>query len=151
MTFQDQSTSNAEAPWTIGCKVTVGQTDYTIDYFLQDSSSLDALFSNSTSVTGQAVGSQSTSIKLAASDVPLWTAGDTYVGVKVGASTVTGNKNYPCYFSKALPKLGRNPNDFNKTFKIEIGARIYADTTATTFTDLGQASSTLALGAPQEF
>jgi len=36
-------------------------------------------------------------------------------------------------FYEELKKIGRNPNDFDKTLDIQIGARIYEGAAATTF------------------
>ena len=49
------------------------------------------------------------------------------------ASTTAGNTNQACYFYEELPKIGRNPADFNKNVQVKMGARIYSSATATTF------------------
>ena len=150
ITFEDQSTgSSKEAPFTVGCKVAVGTANtYHIDYFQQTTSTVQALWSDNAMVTPNiAWTAQASALKLTGTKVPGWVAGDTYVGQKVGTAP-SGSTNYPCYFSKGFSKIGRNPNQFNKTYNVNFGSRIYASDSATTFKDVGKQSDSVTLGAP---
>jgi hypothetical protein len=48
-------------------------------------------------------------------------------------SATAGNTNHACYFYEELPKIGRNPSDFDKNLDIKFGTRIYASNSATSF------------------
>jgi len=150
ITFED--TTGGEAPFTIGCKTTYGvETDYAVDVYTQTTDKIPELFSNNTdSVIGKAYNAQGPRYIEEASDVK-WSAGTARVGSTVSASTTAGNTNHGCYFYKELPKIGRNPNDFDKDFKIHVGARIYASSSATTFTAVPEAESTIRLAAPPSY
>jgi len=55
ITFEDTAASSPEAPFSVGCSVTVGtETDYAIQYYTQTTSTAELLFSNSTEVIDQA-------------------------------------------------------------------------------------------------
>jgi len=144
-----EDTTGKEAPYTVGCKTTYGTgTDYAVDVYTQTSDKISELFSNSTdSVVGKAYNAQGPRYIEDASDVK-WTAGTARVGTTAAASTIAGNTNHACYFYKELPKIGRNPNDFEKDFKIHVGARLYANTSATTFTAIPESESTIRLSTP---
>jgi len=50
-----------------------------------------------------------------------------------------------------IPKIGRNPADFNKTYDISMGARIYADDDATTFDTIPTATGTIIYTEPDSY
>lgn len=150
ITFTDTATSGAEEPFTLGCKVTVGtETDYEIQYFSQNSTQGQLLFPNSTDVIGQTWSTQAADYMEESGDI-LWEAGSTYA-TDAPASTKYNSTNRACYFAKRLQKLGRNPNDFNHNYSVDIGARIYDNSTATTFTEISTQTETLAQGEPASY
>lgn len=61
-----------------------------------------------------------------------WVAGTDYSPV-APATELAGNTVHACYFAKELPKIGRNPDNFNKYFKVHMGARIYTSNVDTDF------------------
>ena len=150
VTLVDQT--GAEAPYTIGCRTTYGtETDYAVDVYTQTTDTVPELFSNSTnSVVGLVYNAQGPRYIEDASDVT-WTAGTARVGATAPASGTAGNTAHACYFYKELPKIGRNPNDFDKDFTIYVGARLYTTTTATTFTAVPEAESTIRLASPPSY
>lgn len=107
------------------------------------------LFPNSTEVIGQTWTTQAADYQEESGDI-LWEAGSTYAQ-DAPVSTKYNSTNRACYFAKRLQKLGRNPNDFNKNFTVDIGARIYDNATATTFTEITTSTETLAQGEPASY
>lgn len=50
-----------------------------------------------------------------------------------------------------LPKIGRNPNDFNKVYDVHIGARLYENDSATEFTTIPMSSSSFEYPEPPAY
>ena len=75
-----------------------------------------------------------------------WVAGSTHAGETAPAASADTNAVFACYFALEIPKIGRNPNDYNKDYDVTIGARIYADDAATEFTAVPQSQSTFHVG-----
>lgn len=149
-TLVDQSTENAFAPFTIGCKRTVGDdTTFHVDVFTQDSTTVQALYPDSSDVTGVTWDVQAADLREEDSDVD-WIAESTHHEL-VGDSATTGNKIYACYIAQELSKIGRNPADFNRTFNVYLGARIYETATATEFTTIPTAESSFDQGEPPTY
>ena len=69
----------------------------------------------------------------------------------VGDSATSGNKIYACYIAEELSKIGRNPADFNRTFNVYLGARIYETATATDFITIPTAESSFDQGEPPAY
>lgn len=149
-TLVDQSTENAFAPFTIGCKRTVGDdTTFHVDIFTQDSTTVQALYPDSADVTGVTWDVQAADSREEDSDVA-WIA-DSSHHTLVGDSATSGNKIYACYIAEELSKIGRNPADFNRTFNVYLGARIYETATATDFITIPTAESSFDQGEPPAY
>ena len=138
-----------ELPYSIGCKTVVGEDGNSqIDLFTQDANTVADMFSTSVTVYGQTWDNQAASIK--DENFTMWTAGEQNAP-EAPASTVEGNTNHACYFSKEFPKIGRDYENFDKQFDIYVGARIYANDSATSFTAIPEVADTIELSAPTEF
>lgn len=156
-TFVDQSATYPEDPFTIGCAITKGIADtYNIQVFTHtlDPDTTGNLASTADpSVVGQTWEGQNTSEMEILSETT-WSAGAEHAGSNTAPESADAplNTNFVCYFAREYAKLGRNPNDFNKDFQVTIGARIYADSTVTTFDAIpSPAAFTVTLSEPAEF
>lgn len=156
-TLIDQAADSPDAPFTIACKRTFGDDATAVmDYFAQDSTELEALYPESALVTGVVWTAQAPDLRYEDSDV-LWvgTASDGTGAAEhapaVSASSIDGNKKYTCSLAKELAKIGRNPADFEKTYAVKMGARIYADDSATTFTTIPMSETTYFLDQPPSY
>ena len=138
-----------EQPFTIGCKTTVGFSVSQIDYFQQDTSQTEALWSDSALVVGQTVNQQAQDLKEEPS-IHFWSAGDEHAP-EAEESYIEGNRVFVCSFAKELPKIGRNPNDFNKYFHIHVGARIYDSNIDTEHEAIPEQEGDIFLTAPPSY
>jgi len=95
-------------------------------------------------VVGKKYTEQAASLKQSTHDMK-WVAGKTHIAASnlAPASSTAGNTNYGCYFVFPYAKLGRNPNEFDIDIDLQYSARVYADATATTFTQLPVTSETI--------
>lgn len=129
---------------TASCQTAFGSSDYAIAIFNQGDD-LDALSStNADYVVGKTIDTQADDYEEEEADHD-WIAGLDYNGELAPESTDAEGlyTNYACYFVKEEPKLGRDDTLFDREVDIIIGARIYADSSATDFTDLAESSDTL--------
>jgi len=155
-TMIDQSSEYTEDPYTIGCAITKGTADtYTIQAFTHTTdpdTTGNLAYDADPSVVGQTWENQDSTEAELLSDTD-WSAGTTHVGDNLAPeSTDSLNSNFACYFAREYAKIGRNPNDFNKDFQVTIGARIYADSSATTFDYIpSPAAFTVTLTEPDSF
>lgn len=150
VTFTETGTSPG-TPWTLGCMVTVGTANtYTVKEYTEQVTGLE-LFPNATdTVIGLAWDAQAPDFVVDSVDMKF--VGDSVqVGYTPTTSATTGNSVYPCYAHREFQKIGRNPYDFDKTYNIEFGARVYSDAAATSFTEMPTHSSTLYLAAPPSY
>jgi len=127
-----------------------------MDFFAQDSTELEALYPDSALVTGAVWSAQAPDLRYEDSDVAwVGTAADGTGAAEhapaVSASATEGNKKYTCSLAKELSKIGRNPADFEKTFAVKMGARIYDDDSATTFTTIPMSETSYFLDQPPSY
>lgn len=141
-------TDSANASYTVGCAIKIGTDGETISYFKHPASKPDELLDASAEVTGKTHLAQAADLKEEQDDIK-WKSGTTHVPTanQAPASTTAGNTNRACYFYEELPKIGRNPKDFDKALTIKFGARIYASDTATTFDSVPATSESIKKGA----
>lgn len=150
MTLEDMSPNSPDKPFSIGCKVTIGnEADFEIHSFEHDISDRELLHSNSTEIIGKIWSAQAADWQDEEEDTD-WEAGKEFSS-DAPVSEKYNTTNRGCYFSKKLPKIGRNPNDFNHTYKVTIGARVYDDAQATEFFDIPATISTIDQGIPKSF
>lgn len=95
-------------------------------------------------MTSKTWSAQAPDLKEHADDIK-WKAGTTHVPTSSQApkSTIVGNTNRACYFYEELPKIGRNPKDFDKNVTVKFGARIYKADDSTTFDSVPESSATI--------
>jgi hypothetical protein len=149
ITFEDQS-SNPDKPFAVGCKLTVGtEDDFEIQAFELGTDDALMLFANSTEVIGKTWTTQAVDYQEEEEDTT-WEAGKTYAQA-APESDKFNSTNRACYFVQRLPKIGRNPADFEHTYKVTIGGRIYDTAESTTFFDIAPQSEALDQGKPAEF
>jgi len=143
--------ADAEDVTTIACKRTIGDdTTFEAKIFTQDSASQTALYpDDADNVVDLAWAAQGPDYVEEDED-HVWQATSEYTSV-VGDSATSGNKIYGCYLAKELPKIGRNPADFDKTFDVHVGARLYESDSATSFTTIPMASSSFEYPAPASY
>jgi hypothetical protein len=131
--YQYATIIDGTTSYTVGCSITIGTANsYAVDVYENTASTTTELDSASSVVIGKAYNGQAPDL-IEESDAHKWTAGTTHVPNNAPASTTSGNTNQACYFYEELPKIGRNPSDFNKNVQVKMGARIYSSATATTF------------------
>jgi len=129
--------------FTVGCSIKIGSANsYAIDYYKHTDGQPDQLISTSSEVTGKTWLTQAPDLKEEADDIK-WKAGTTHVPSTAPASNTPGNTNQACYFYEELPKIGRNPNDFDKNLNLKFGTRIYKDDSATTFDAVPESTVTI--------
>lgn len=140
-----------EDTFTIACVRTVGDdTTMSARVYTQDSSSQTALYpDDSDNVVGLAWDSQAP-IYLEEDQDHDWTATSDYTSL-VGDSATDTNKIYGCYLAKELRKIGRSSSDFGQTYTVHVGARLYEDDSATTFTTIPMASSSFEYPEPPAY
>lgn len=140
-----------DAPWTLSCSVTIGDdtNTYTIQEYYEQVTG-EELLSDSDVVVGVDYTSQAPDF--IEDDINMqFTGSDAQVGVKSLDATSDSNTVYPCFAYKELPKIGRNPYDFDKTYSIELGARVYSDASATDFTEIPTNTDSLYLPEPPSY
>lgn len=154
-TFVDQAAS--QNTFTVGCKRTVGDdTESVMDYFEQSASEVDALKPESALVVDQIWSAQAPDLRFEDTDTD-WIGTDSAgVGAaehtpEVSASATSGNKKYACKLAMEMPKIGRNPADFEKTYDITMGARLYDADDSTTFTTIPESTTTYFLDQPPSY
>ena len=134
--------TETEEIMTAGCQTAFGSSDYALSIFTHGDDA-DALSStNADYVIGQTIDAQADDLEEEDSDHS-WLAGLDYNGGLAPESEDSLYTNYACYFVKEEPKIGRDDTLFDRDVSITIGARIYADTSVTEFTDLAEVSDTL--------
>jgi hypothetical protein len=143
--------ADAEETFTVACKRTVGdETNNVVDVYTQDSTTQTALYpDDENNVVGLVWTGQAPDLKEEDSD-HVWQATSDYTTL-VGDSETDGNKIYGCYLAMELPKIGRNPNDFNKVYDVHIGARLYENDSATEFTTIPMSSSSFEYPEPPAY
>jgi hypothetical protein len=141
-TLVDQSDVDPLDPFTIACKRTIGDSEtYVIDYFSQTTDESTALYPDSDLVTPSITWDAQAPDLREEDEDHVWVASSEHADL-ASASTIDGNTKFSCYLAKELPKIGRNPADFDKTFAVYVGARIYETETATEFITIPMAEST---------
>ena len=142
---------DAEDTFTIACERTIGDdTTFAAFIYTQDSTSQTALYpDDADNVVGFTYDAQAPDY-LEEDEDHVWQATSDYTSL-VGESDTDGNKIYACYLAKELPKIGRNPGDFDKTYTVHVGARLYESATATTFTTIPMASSSFEYPEPPAY
>lgn len=141
-------TDSANTSFTLGCYIKKGTSGDNIHYFTHTAGQPDELTSTSSVVTGKTWATQAADLREEPDDIK-WSAGTTRVPTAnlAPTSTTAGNTNHACYFYEELPKIGRNPKDFDKTFTVKFGARIYKTDAATTFDSVPESSNTITKAA----
>jgi len=146
-TLIDQETAET---FSIGCKRTMGDDlTFAVDVYTQDSTSQEALYPDNAEVVDKTWDAQAPDYKEEEED-HVWQATSAYTTL-VGDSETTNNKIYACYLAKELPKIGRNPADFDKTYTVHLGARLYESDSATTFTEIPMVSSSFEYPEPPSY
>lgn len=148
MTNQDDPTE----VYTVACKRTIGDDEtFSVEVFTQDDTSSTVLFPAETNaeVYGKAWTDQAPDYK-EEDDDHSWVATNDHHTL-VGDSETDGNKIYACYLALELPKIGRNPADFDKTYDMTLGARLYENDSATTFTTIPSSTSSFEYPQPADF
>ena len=142
---------DAEDTFTIACARTIGDDEtMSVDIYTQDSTEQTALYpDDADNVVGLTWDAQAPLLKEEDEDHD-WQATSDYTSL-VGDSETDGNKIYACYLAKELPKIGRNPGDFDKTYDVHVGARLYESDSATTFTTIPMASSSFEYPEPPAY
>jgi hypothetical protein len=121
-----------------------------VDIYTQDSTEQTALYpDDADNVVGLTWDAQAPLLKEEDEDHD-WQATSDYTSL-VGDSETDGNKIYACYLAKELPKIGRNPGDFDKTYDVHVGARLYESDSATTFTTIPMATSSFEYPEPPAY
>ena len=147
--FVTLTNPSTNASFTVGCYNTVGTANSdAIAYFKHTSGNADQLISTSNLVTGKTYLTQASDLKEEPDDIK-WKAGTTHVPTanQAPASTTAGNTNYACHFYEEMPKIGRNPKDFGITYNVKYGARIYKDSSATTFDSVPESTTSITKAA----
>lgn len=147
VTFVD--VSGEDDPWTIGCWITGADSDSNIDYFIQESDEIELLYEGSEQVEDLTYDQVASQYRLEDSD-HAWVAGGEHAPT-APESTVSGNTARVCYFMEELPKLGRNPNDFNHEYEVHIGARVYDSADENIARELGVLVENIDQGEPAEY
>lgn len=147
VTFVD--VSGEDDPWTIGCWITGADADSNIDYFIQESDEIELLYEGSEQVEDLTYDQVASQYRLEESD-HAWVAGGEHAPT-APESTVSGNTARVCYFMEELPKLGRNPNDFNHEYEVHIGARVYDSADENIARELGVLVENIDQGEPAEY
>lgn len=144
--------NDAEEVYTVACKRTIGDDEtFSVEYFTQDSTSSEALFPADTNadVYGLTWSTQAPDYK-EEDDDHSWIATSDHHTL-VGDSDTEANKIYACYVALELPKIGRNPADFDKTYDVTLGARLYESDSATEYTTIPSATSSFDYPLPSDF
>lgn len=142
---------DAEEVFTIACKRTVGDdTTFQADYYTQGSTTNEVLFPDNAEVTPDKTWSAQAVDYKEEDDDHKWTATSDH-STLVGDSATAENKIYGCYVAMEMSKIGRNPADFDKTYDVSFGARIYSDDAATTFDTIPTQTTSFFFPLPEEY
>lgn len=151
VTLVDQTAENPDDPFTIGCRTTKGTDDtYNIDVYTHTEATAENMYNDSNEVVGQTWATQDADEIEDASDID-WVSGTDHITTLAPESETFGNTNFACYFAKELPKIGRNPADFNKDYSVIIGARLYESDSATTFDAIPASEDSFTLPEPESY
>jgi len=142
---------DAEDTFTIACQRTIGDDEtFAVRIYSQDSTSQTALYPDDADNVVDKMWDGQAPDYVEEDEDHVWQATSAYTTL-VGDSETDGNKIYACYLAKELPKIGRNPADFDKTYTVHVGARLYESDSATTFTTIPMASSSFEYPEPPAY